>query len=279
MWDRGFAVGGFYTRAPIFITLMATIVVSGNSTVIGDGLRSYVPSSAGQTIASSPWQQVPLATSSDSTARLSFRRGGVGKTDLTNQAEPLAIVLRVRDTAEVPDDVLTKAQGDVTRIYREAGVEVWWPTAESLSVESHEVRKAALIVAILTLDQAEQMDSGAADGRVGFAARSADGDGRLVYVIYDRVQLLTGGNGLPRARMLAIAIAHEIGHLLLPSKGHSTTGLMRAYWTYANLRLVQRELIYFTPGQSKLLRSRLSSSPYRITGETLQKHLCSGGSR
>ena len=54
---------------------------------------------------------------------------------------------------------------------------------------------------------------------------------------------------------------------------------MRAYWTYANLRLVQRELIYFTPGQSKLLRSRLSSSPYRITGETLQKHLCSGGSR
>jgi hypothetical protein len=306
MWDRGFAVGGFYTSAPIFITLLATIVVSLNATIVGaitettgdtfppspaevsyassaspveDELRSHLPDCSGQTTTSNPRQQVPLATYTDSTTSLTFRRKGVGDTDVTDQTEPLAIVLRVRDTARVPEDVLTNAQGDVTRIYREAGVEILWPRAESLSAESNAVRRAALTVAILTQDKAEQIGSGGADSRVGFAARTADGKGQLVYVIYDRVQLLTGGNGLRRARMLAIAIAHEIGHLLLPDKGHSLTGLMRAYWTHADLRLVQRELIFFTPGQSRLLRNRISGSRYRITGEALQKHRCTRGLR
>jgi hypothetical protein len=287
MWDRGFAVGGFYTRALIVISLLATIVVSGNATIIGNAREitgDAFPASpveatydcAGPTITSRLRQQVLPATSPDSTASLAFGRGGLADPGSTDQAEPLVILIRVRDTARVPQDILTKAQADVTRIYREAGVEVLWPTAESLSAESNAVQRNALTVAILTMSQAEQIESGGADGRVGFAARAADGEGQLVYVIYDRVQLLTGGNGLHRERMLAIAIAHEIGHLLLPDNGHSTTGLMRPYWTPTDLRFVQRELIYFTPLQSKLLRSRISSSPYRITGETLQKHLCSG---
>jgi hypothetical protein len=242
MWDRGLAVGGFSARAPISITLLATIVVSGNATIVG---------------ASSPY--LP---------------------DCSGQSEPVAIVLRVRDTAQVPDHVLTPAQADVTRIYSEAGVEVVWPTAESLSAESNAVRQAALTVAIVTMDQADHIRSGASwDGRVGFAARTGDGEGRLVYVIYDRVELLTGGNGLPRARMLAIAMAHEIGHLLLPDKGHSTTGLMRAYWTHADLRIARHELMFFTPSQSKQLRDRISGSRYAIADESIQEHLCSEGSK
>jgi hypothetical protein len=240
MWNRGFAVGGFYARARISITLLATIVVSGNATITAS---SYLP-------------------------------------DCFGQSEPLAIVMRVRDTAYVPDDVLTPAQADVTRIYREAGVEVLWPTPESLSAESDVVRQAALTVAIVTMDQADHIRSGASwDGLVGFAIRTGDGEGRLVYVIYDRVELLTGGNGLRRARMLAIAMAHEIGHLLLPEKGHSATGLMRAYWTHADLRIARHELMFFTPSQSKQIRNRISGSPYAIAGESIQEHLCSEGSR
>jgi hypothetical protein len=240
MWDRGFAVGGFYARARTSITLLATIVVSGNATITAS---PYLP-------------------------------------DCSGQPEPLAIVMRVRDTAQVPDDVLTPAQADVTRIYREAGVEVLWPTAESLSAESSVVRQAALTVAILTMGQADHIRSGASwDGLVGFATRTGDGEGRLVYVVYDRVELLTGGNGLRRARMLAIAMAHEIGHLLLPERGHSATGLMRAYWTHADLRIARHELMFFTPSQSEQIRNRISGSPYAIAGESIQKHLCSEGSK
>ena len=75
--------------------------------------------------------------------------------------------------------------------------------------------------------------------------------------------------------MLAIAMAHEIGHLLLPSKGgHSHIGLMRAEWTRADLQLAQRELASFTSRQGALLRSRISMSRHRITGESIQKDLC-----
>jgi hypothetical protein len=262
MWNRGFAVGGFYARDLISVTLSATIVLSGNTSII-----AAVTETAGDVLPSS---RAAISYGSSLSPDLP---------DCSGQSQPLAILLRIRDTAHVPDDVLTAAQADVTHIYRKAGVEVLWPTAESLSAESNVVRQAALTVAILTLDQAEQIENGADDGRVGFAARTVDGEGRLVYVIYNRVQLLTGGNGLRRARMLAIAIAHEIGHLLLPDNGHSLTGLMRAYWNHADLRLIRRELMFFTAGQSRLLRSRISSSPYRIGGETLQKHLCSEGSR
>jgi len=177
-----------------------------------------------------------------------------------DQSEPLVIVW-VRDTAGVPDDVLTRAQGDVTQIYREAGVETEWLTPDLLAVESDAVRQAALIVAILSMKQAERIDSVATGDRMGFTARGAGENGRVAYVRYDRVEMHTGENGMDSARVLAIAIAHEIGHLLLPYNTHSPTGLMRADWTNADLQRAQRRLIFFTAEQGRLLRSRIQASP------------------
>jgi anti-sigma-K factor RskA len=51
------------------------------------------------------------------------------------QTAPLVISLRLRDTAQVPYEVLIPAQEAVTRIYRAAGVEAQWPNEESLSTE------------------------------------------------------------------------------------------------------------------------------------------------
>jgi hypothetical protein len=280
MWGSGSVVGGPYTRARIrtelrregrvahlraaglfiLVIVLAPTVGCGNA-MVGTAKTTIdelpkVPDCVAQTVTADSTQEA------FATAR-----------------EPLAILLRIRDTAQVPYHVLTDAQADVTRIYREAGVEALWPTAESLLAESNAIRQAVLTVAIVSMEQAERMNSGIAKGRVGFAARTADGDGQLVYVIYDRVERLTGGNGVRRASMLAIAIAHEIGHLLLPSKGHSRRGLMRAEWTRADLQLAQRELASFTPREGELLRNRISVSRHRLTGKGIQKYLCDARSR
>jgi hypothetical protein len=278
MWGSGSAVGAPYTRvarvrtelrrerlvarllaAPlsILVTVLVPTVGYANATV-GTMKRTVDelterPDCAAQSVTSDSTQKA-LATS----------------------GEPLAILLRVRDTARVPDDVLADAQADVTRIYQEAGVEVLWATAELLLAESNAVRQAALTVAIVSMEQAERLYSGVADGRVGFAARTTDGEGKLVYVIYDRVERLTGGNGVRRASMLAIAVAHEIGHLLLPYKEHSQRGLMREEWTRADLQLAQRELALFTLRQAEALRNRISASRFRIAGKSIQKYLCDG---
>jgi hypothetical protein len=292
MWRSGSAVGGPCTRAARVRTelrregLVARLLAARLSTLIlflaptvgysnamvttmkaiGEELPSHVSYCAAQTATPNAAQKV-LAT---------FPIGSdcVERAESVDAAEPLAILLRVRDTAHVPHDVLTNAKADVTRIYREIGVDALWPTTESLLTESNATRQSALTVAIVSMEQAERMNSGIAEGRVGFAARTADGDGQLVYVIYDRVERLTGGNGVRRASMLAIAIAHEIGHLLLPSKAHSLRGLMRAEWTRADLQLAQRQLASFTPRQGELLRNRISVSRYRVTGKGIQKYLC-----
>lgn len=178
------------------------------------------------------------------------------------QIPPLAITLRLRDTAQVPHSVLTEAQEEVARIYGAADVETRWPTEESLSAESDSGRQATLTVAILSDAQVERMNHpGARDGPgfatfgVGFAAIDTNAGGRVAYVFYDRVQMLTGANGLRRAQVLAIAIAHEIGHLLLPPDAHSETGLMRADWTETDL--AAGSLLFFTAEQRELLHRRI----------------------
>jgi hypothetical protein len=200
-----------------------------------------------------------------------------GRAAFGDQSEPLVITMRVRDTAGVPDDVLTKAQGDVTRIYREAGVETVWLTPDLLAAESNAARRAALTVAILSMEQTERIDSATTSYRLGFTARSGAGDGRVAYVMYDRVEMLTGGNGLDSARVLAIAIAHEIGHLLLPFNTHSQTGVMRADWTKADLHLAQRSLTFFTPEQGTLLRRHIAAWRLRPSAEKLPKPHGYGG--
>ena len=60
--------------------------------------------------------------------------------------------------------------------------------------------------------------------------------GKVAKVYADRVASLAHGAGADPARLLARAIAHEIGHLLLGNSRHSDRGLMRAVWSREELR-------------------------------------------
>jgi len=60
--------------------------------------------------------------------------------------------------------------------------------------------------------------------------------GILATVYIDRVERLAHDAGVDPATLLARAIAHEIGHVLLGTIGHSPRGLMRARWSVAELR-------------------------------------------
>jgi hypothetical protein len=68
---------------------------------------------------------------------------GIGRTASADQTEPFTIGLSVRDTARVPDDVLTHAQAEVTRIYLQAGVEIVWRAPSSPSAEKHAGRETS----------------------------------------------------------------------------------------------------------------------------------------
>ena len=65
---------------------------------------------------------------------------------------------------------------------------------------------------------------------------TATGRGVLATVFLDRVERLARLSGTDAVALLGRAIAHEIGHLLLGSTGHSPDGLMRATWSPRELR-------------------------------------------
>lgn len=104
----------------------------------------------------------------------------------------------------------------------------------------------------------------------------------MAYVSYNRVERIARTYlNAPRRRamddidtviVLAHAMAHEVGHLLLPH-GHSATGLMRAGWDGQNLRLAVRAQLKFTPEQAELIRARLTRIWTQLHGPVSERAL------
>jgi hypothetical protein len=88
----------------------------------------------------------------------------------------------------------------------------------------------------------------------------------MAYIFYDRVERVAqthlnasrepGTDDMYAVIVLAHAMAHEMGHLLLPY-GHSSTGLMRADWNAKDLRLAEDGRLNFTSEQAELIRGQL----------------------
>lgn len=60
--------------------------------------------------------------------------------------------------------------------------------------------------------------------------------GTVATIFLERIEWLASAAGTPVDELLGLAIAHEVGHLLMGTNQHSRAGLMRAQWTAAELR-------------------------------------------
>lgn len=84
------------------------------------------------------------------------------------------------------------------------------------------------------------------------------GAGTLATVYVDRVEWIAKQTGTDPRALLGRAIAHELGHLLMPASGHSTRGLMRAIWSGAELRSGRARDWVFEPREVAAIRARLT---------------------
>ena len=57
--------------------------------------------------------------------------------------------------------------------------------------------------------------------------------------------------------ILGHAIAHEVGHILLPGNAHTISGIMKAKWNLDDWAEAQRGALFSTPEQAKLMRREL----------------------
>ena len=82
--------------------------------------------------------------------------------------------------------------------------------------------------------------------------------GRAAYIFKDRVLEIAHKRHQDVEQVLAYAIAHEMGHVLLPRPAHTAEGIMRAEWNGDDLRHVASDALRFTPAQATQMKSTLA---------------------
>jgi hypothetical protein len=72
-------------------------------------------------------------------------------------------------------------------------------------------------------------------------------------VFWSRVERASSSFTASLDRVLAVAIAHEIGHMLLPDGKHAKSGLMAAPWDPSHFRSASAGLLLFSEASAELI--------------------------
>jgi len=150
------------------------------------------------------------------------------------------LIIQVTDLGGVPPLILREAQAAAAIILADIGVTLEWASASEPALPASNV----IHLTMMPKEGGALRSHGGAV--MGAAIRTAMGT-RVAWVYYERIRQEADRHVVPPARLLACAMAHEIGHLVQPSPAHDTDGLMRAVWTAADFRRASAGLLRFTP--------------------------------
>lgn len=153
-----------------------------------------------------------------------------------------AVVVRTFNSVGVTGNTLHTAQVQAESILRDAGIEVswldcWLKDREPADAPSRCREPLGVTDLVLRIGSAKP-GNGTQYVSMGFSlVNAADGKAPYLATVYaDLVGSVARGAGADANQLLGRAIAHEIGHLLLGTNQHASTGLMRAAWSRVELR-------------------------------------------
>jgi hypothetical protein len=177
--------------------------------------------------------------------------GLTGSTSAVAQtSDHLTIRVLLHDDAGVPADALLRAKRDAVLIYERSSIKLEW-------IEDGSLPPRSLIMRIVAKPMGKKSHNPAV---VGIAPGSREKRGRLAFVFYERIQDFSEALELDIALMLGHAMAHELGHLLLPYDAHAVSGVMRGAWDRTQARAATAGTVTFNPDQARLIRERLAAS-------------------
>ncbi len=175
------------------------------------------------------------------------------------------LVVRIYDMTGIDRQRRAEAIDAARAILVEAGVEAEWldcrraPGAETTGCAAWR-RPTDLIVRIV--HGSLETGSGGSPA-LGVAVIDAPARiGTLATIFRDRLEPVARRSGTDATLLLARTIAHEVGHLLLRTSDHGTSGLMRATWTDAELAQNRREDWLFALHERGQLRA-FATTPRR----------------
>ena len=168
-----------------------------------------------------------------------------------SQIEPgWTLCIRVDDPARVPPGTLATAFRVAGGVLRGAGVPTEWHTGSAEAAYSE--RRSCLTLSVIG-----RASRDVSPEALGFALPNTHG-GPEITMFYDRIERLemravSSAASVPQ--ILGYAMAHEIGHVLLGSRQHSSEGIMKGGWSEAEFEQLAKGWLGFTPQESATLRA------------------------
>jgi len=170
------------------------------------------------------------------------------------------LVVRTYAARTVTTATWTKAIGATTAVLNRAGIRLDWVHCSSFraaEVERGPARCAVptgrndVVLRIISAPSSAPRDLvPLGDSMVDTSQQS----GMLATIYLDRVEWLAHEAAVPVDAVLARAIAHELGHLLLGTAAHSARGLMRPVWRPEEFSLNRPSDWTIAPADSEQMR-------------------------
>jgi hypothetical protein len=168
----------------------------------------------------------------------------------------IRIVVHVDNYSRILRPDRSAAEEVATQIYAKAGVRIVWASGDDeASAPGLHVR-----MQLLSSDMAMRKikAEGLADTVLGLSAREAGRAYIFTHRIFThRIARRTLRPSGDFRRLLGLVMAHELGHLVLPSHSHSGDGIMRA-----NIGVLSNSALAFTTEQGAAIRSMLVSGSH-----------------
>jgi hypothetical protein len=169
------------------------------------------------------------------------------------------IRVRIYDYVGLTPDTLAETQRLTAKFYVPIGLAIDWAptfTPHGRKNGNHEYgRLQDFTINVLNRSMASRTNW--APDALGTAVVAPEGGGTIAYVLYDRLKDAAAASGWPVQDLLALVVAHELAHLLLPPGSHTSDGLMRSGWDVAELRHIRLNSLAFTPDNVAAIRKRL----------------------
>jgi hypothetical protein len=173
--------------------------------------------------------------------------GGMTGPAAAEGRDSLRITVSVFADTKVPGDVLESAKAEATEIFARLGIELDW-RAQSPARDVH-----------LTIRVINGMVKGTSKSAMGLAVPNRGGPGSFLFAFLGRVEGFARHHDRPVAQILGHVIAHEMGHLLLPTVSHAKGGIMVAHWDRAQLEQLDRGWLTFTQEEVEDIRRSVTN--------------------
>jgi hypothetical protein len=167
------------------------------------------------------------------------------------------LIVNVYNGINLSSSDLKDAERTAERIFLYAGVQVTWMTgALAADSDPHKpmVQPSAAVLRLRIWTRAVAGKKAMGHETLGFCLSRDNGE---VVVLADAIQKRAAFGPTDFTDLLGLAMAHELGHVLLRSMSHSAAGIMQARWTEKCLREDERGFLRFSAGEAALMRKEV----------------------